>query len=236
MQVKFLDEFRIIILVNKFDTMELLVFDTLIPQDHPGSSWELELPQRFHNWAATIYTDHERQLGVPDRGEPFIADPNQAVLVIQLKNYLPGGLAFLIVRVQALIEESRPTHADHRVPWDEWGRDAVVAEDLVRSVGWCIFVHGAQVVVTQTDPFRDQQKYEKSLRTFDFSRRGCSSLPLWGGEGGGTQRTVPSEDEGLARPAPGDGATPVGQLRSLNDGSLFCPVSCPSGPLKVKLG
>ena len=224
-----------IVLIKKLDTTELRVFDTLIPQDHPGNSWELEPPQRFHNWTAKIYIDHEQQLGVPNRDEPFISDPGQAVLVMQLTNN-SNDLVFLIVRTQALIEKARSTHANPRVPWDEWGRDAVVLEDLVRGIGSLFFVHGAQVVVVQMYLFWGQQNYHWSVRTFDFSRRGCSSLPLWGGEGGGTQRTVLSENEGCVRFVPDDGASSITELRSLSDGCLFCLVSCLSQSIGSEAG
>ena len=70
-QINFLDEFRVVILVNKSDVTELFVFNTLVPQDHPGNLRRLELPQQFHHTAAKICVDRDRSLGT----QPLIPDP-----------------------------------------------------------------------------------------------------------------------------------------------------------------
>jgi len=83
-----------------------------------------------------------------------------------------------------------------------------------------IFVHGAQVVVVWTRWFGDW-----GVQTFDFSRRGRSSLPLWGGVYGKTWRSTQYEnrwDLRLERP----GGMRPWNLESLGDGSLFYLVSC----------
>ena len=213
-----------VVLVDKSDVTELIVFNTLIPQSHPGNSRRLGLPRMVHHWDAKIHIDHDRPLGTPTGDEPLIADPTQAVLFMELtKDWEPQ--VFLVVRTQALIEQTCSTHPNPYLPWDKWGMDSVVMEDLV--VEPYVFVHGARVMMVQCltgDPNPPGWYY--NVQTFDFSRRGCSSLPLWGGEGGGTERSVRFEGEGGIRLEPGDLMGPAGELRSFSDGNLFCIVSC----------
>src|SRR6266478_8754508 len=80
--VTFLDEFRIVVLSDRQGTVGLAVFNTLIPQGHLGNLRRLALP----HWTVAIIVDDDRPLGIPDRDEPFIADPTQAVLVVEFAN------------------------------------------------------------------------------------------------------------------------------------------------------
>ena len=143
-QINFLDEFRVVILVNKSDVTELFVFNTLVPQDHPGNLRRLELPQQFHHTAAKICVDRDRSLGT----QPLIPDPAQAVLVVELENSWDARV-FLVVKTHALIEQTCSTFADPCVPWDEWGRDVMVMEGSMHGGNPHTFVHGAQIVVAR---------------------------------------------------------------------------------------
>lgn len=225
-QINFLDEFRVVILVNKSDVTELFVFNTLVPQDHPGNLRRLELPQQFHHTAAKICVDRDRSLGT----QPLIPDPAQAVLVVELENSWDARV-FLVVRTHALIEQTCSTFADPCVPWDEWGRDVMVMEGSMHGGNPHTFVHGAQIVVARVYGTGGQQcpiQYHYTVQTFDFSRRGRSFLPRWGERGGGAEGNVRFGHEGCARFGPGDGMRPLDDLRSLSDGSLLYLVSCPS--------
>ena len=215
-----------VVLVDKSDVTELIVFNTLIPQSHLGNLRRLGLPRPVHHWAAKIHIDHDRPLGTPTGDESLIADPTQAVLFLELtKNW--GPQVFLVVRTQALIEQTCSTRANPYLPWDEWGMDSVVMESLI--VEPRIFVHGAQVMVVQwLAGGLNFPGWYYNIQTFDFSRRGRSSLPLWGGEGCGTERTAWFEDKGGIRFEPGDEMGSLDELRSLSDGNLFYIVSCPS--------
>ena len=231
-QVTFLDEFRMVVLPGKPGITRLTVFNTLVPQDNPGNLRQLGLPQRFRDWSVKMTIDHDRFLGRPNRDEPFIADPTQAVLVLGFtKAY--GPPVFITVVMQALIGQTHPTSADAPIPWADWGRDAVVVEIPISIRGLQTFVHGTQVAVALTHraDVWDWPGHYYGVQTFDFSRWGRSSLPLWHGWGRGTERSVLFEDEGCFKEGclkfgPGDNAIPWGQLRSLSDGSLFYLVSC----------
>ena len=83
--VDFLDEFRIIMTStgNRPDGPELLVFDTLVPQDHPRNLRRFGLPlQNQSGRQVCIYLYHDRSSGTVNRDGPLITDPTQAIFVI----------------------------------------------------------------------------------------------------------------------------------------------------------
>lgn len=218
---------------------EFTVFDTLIPQDRAGNSRRLGLPQRFQDWIADIRVDHDRPLGTPNKDEPFIADPAQAVLVVNLmRDWGPG--TFLVVRTQALIEQTNSMCVDSHVPWGEWGRGAVVIEVPARGGGLAhAFVHGAQVMVVGKYPsnaWDSRGDYKYGVQKLDFTWRGRSSLPFLDRESGGTERSVRAlfERKRCIGIKPDGGMSSWGELRSSSDGRLFYLVSCPSRLLEVK--
>ncbi|KAF9643424.1 hypothetical protein BDM02DRAFT_3273044 [Thelephora ganbajun] len=220
-QVVFLDEFRMVVIPDKFWSLELVVFDTLIPQNHPGNVQRLELPPRFYDQLANIRVDHDRDLGILSTDEALIADPSQAVLVIELLggNFEPTVL--VVVRMQVLIERKYPVRADSRVSWDEWGRHIVAREVLVNSARILTFVHGSQVMVVQkffpgSWSLRGHQPH--CVRTFDFSRRGF--LPLRDGADR-TEKRVVFEHGADFRFEPDEGMELWDRLHSLSDGSFF---------------
>ena len=221
-EVAFLDEFRMVVLPDPEVIKELIVFNTLIPQGDPGGLRRLGLPQRFHDrgteMAAEIIVDHNRPLGTLNRDEPLIADPAQAVLVLEIPHDLDPHV-FLVMRTQALVEQTLLTCTDSCVPWDEWRGDAVVMESQVSDSEPITFVHGAQVVVVWVNHAGDW-----GVQTLDFSRRGRSSLPLWG-DGSGEIEGTQFEDCCDRIFESRDGMDPR-DLKSLGDGSLFWLVSC----------
>lgn len=213
-RVTFLDEFRIVVLSDKQRTVGLVVFNTIIPQYHPGILRRLALPHETF----AIIVDRDRPLGIMDVDEPLITDPTQAILVVEPVNNLDPPV---VVTMQALVGQTHPTCADSLIPWNEWGRDAVIMEILllVHYSRLQTFVHDAQVVVafTCSDSW-DFPAYCCGVQTFDFSRRGCSSLLLRGGE---TRRGAPIGGEDSFRFGPGGPMIPRRGLGSLSDGSLF---------------
>ena len=222
-QAVFLDEFRMAVVPDGIGITELTVFNTLVPRDHPGSIRKLALPQRFRGWAAKIRVDHDRLLGTPNRDEPLIADPVQAVLVVELTGGWDSPV-FLVVRTRTLIERAWSTRADSYVPWDEWGRDAVVMEVPAPHGSPCIFVHGTRVVMVREYPCGSWDwPWRYIVHTADFSLRGCSYLPVWGG-GGGTMKRMLLKDQECFILELGDGSR-FSDLEPLSDGSLFCLVS-----------
>jgi hypothetical protein len=74
------------------------------------------------------------------------------------------------------------------IPWDEWGRDAIVMETPAFSSAVCVQgVHAVEAEI-QMVPGSGACMY---LRTFDFSKRGCSSLC---DEGGGAVQAAWYDD------------------------------------------
>ena len=126
----------------------------------------------------------------------------------------------LVVRMQVLVEQSRLICTDPHILWDEWRGDVVVMNVPRSDTGVEVFVHGAHVTLMWS-PYDT----EWALQTFDFSRWGCSSLPLWADGGGGTERSVLFEGEGGLGFDVCGYVTPGGNLWSLSDGSLFYLVS-----------
>ena len=224
-QVIFLDEFRMAILPDKSAFTELDVFNTLIRQGRPGNLCRLGVPQQLYSRDAKIHIDHDRPLGTPNSNEPLIADPAQAVIVVEIVMGL-DALAFLVVRTQALIEQVCSTRAGPHVPWEEWGADAVITPAPMHNEGPDIFVHGAQVMVVWahvTFKMDWLEEFYYGVYTLDFSRR-C------GGAGGSMERAF-SEGGWCIKFEPAHSMSSWDSLRSLSDGSLFFLVSRLSQPV-----
>ena len=200
------------------------MFNTLIPQDHPENLRQLELPHYFHGRNVKMRVDHDRPLGTSNRDEPLIADPAQVVLVMELTGgWKPRFL--LAVSTQTLVGQTCSTYGGSRVPWDEWGRDAVVVEVQIPGRVPHAFVRGAQVIVAwERDVSIWSRQY--SVQTFEFSRRGRSTLQVLSGGGGVEVKSVLLKDEGSFTFEPVDSTRSPGDLRLLSDGSLFHPASC----------
>ena len=172
----FLDEYRIVVSASgsASDVPEFIAFDTSIPCGHPMNSKRFRAPPRYRGWPSTVCVDD-----VLDRDRPLTADPTQAVFVMKLTN-LQSLCVLLIVRAQTLIEHIRSVNTDTCVPWDEWGRDAVVMEasryDRFNG-GPYPLVHGAHMIVAKTSARLEIDGCYHNLLIFDFSRRGWSLLP-----------------------------------------------------------
>ena len=168
---------------------ELLVFNTFVPQDHPGSV------RRFKFWPDCrgrnpCRSRYDRTLGMVYRDVPLMADPTQAVFVMELSPEPPRPGVFLVLRVQPLIEIACSSRTDVQIPWDEWGRGSVVMEVPEAQVNpiCLITIHGAHVLVMCYGALA------RSLHVFDFSRRGCAALPPSDENGFGTERRVAFKD------------------------------------------
>ena len=229
--VTFLDEFRMMGLTPQItpDDLEFTSFDTFVPHGHPVNSRQFLLPPRCHGWTPSVHVDGDRCLGTLDRGGPLTTDPTQAVLVVKLAR--PRAVpVLLVVRVQTLIEHVRSASTDACVPWDVWARDAAVMEVPTRGStrdGPFPLVRGVHVILIKVydTPGADGSHLPHPLLyTFDFSRRGCSLLPLWG-EGGGTERRVLFED-GQQSVLQRDEWVAERTLNPLGDGGFMHLVSC----------
>ena len=224
-QVVFLDEFRMALIPSELDITELAVFNTLIPQDHPGNLQRFGFPPEFRNWRARIFVDHDRDLGTPNRDEALIADPAQGVLVMDLLQFF-GPHTLLVVRTQ-IFDQPYSVHGDSGVvPWAEWGRYVVALAPEVHLRELFTFVHGAQVVVAWAiygDNWYQPGNPCYHVRTFNFGQG--SPLPLRRGDNG-TGWTALFEDGVSFTFESGIDTRGKDELRSLSNGSLFYLVSC----------
>ena len=223
-QAIFLDEFRVAVIPDKLAITYLAVFDTLIPQDHPGYMQRLAFPLEFCNEPAYICPDHDRHLGTPNKDEVLLPDPTQAILITNISAGRNHRI-LLVVRIPVLVKQVYSLRTDSCVPWDEWGRDAVAIE-VQHDQGHRLltFVHGAQVMIARESSLRRFRDYD--VRTFDFSQRGRGSLPRGGADG--TVRRVSFQD-GVNLGFELDGRVDAwDELKSLSDGSLIHPVSRPT--------
>jgi hypothetical protein len=223
-KVTFLDEFRMILLTpdRAANSPELILFNTLLPQDHPGNSRRLSLPPRYRNWSPSLGYDSNRPLGTLNWDGPLIIDPSQAVLVVEFSD---GNLrnVLIILRMQVLIDHSCSTSADAHIPWNEWGRSAVVME-MPTGDDSDVGIHGFHVIAMGVDNSSGGgEQHQLLLRIFDFSRRGCSTLR---DEGGGVERTVSYEGEREILLEEGENEA-VDWVVNSGDGNFFHLVSCP---------
>jgi hypothetical protein len=223
----FIDESRLMVLTCDIPTgdLELVTFNTLIPQDDPSNSRRFNLPSWHTHWGAPILVDCDRPLGTPDIDGPLVADPAQAILVMEFPASQDPSV-LVIVRTQALIGYACSPRAGFDVPWGDWGKGAVVMEVPRHCDYISTSVHGTKVVVQTYTGVRLGHYPSYRIHTFDFSRRGSSSLQLLNEVGGGTEREA-LFDNGLGFQLEGsEGMSSWASLESLGGGSLFYLVSC----------
>ena len=130
-----------------------------------------------------MHVDANRCLGTPGQDGLLTTDPTQAIFVAELIDQYEAR-KLLIVPIQNLIERICSVSAGDCVPWDEWGRGAVVMEVPRRgsgSGGSHPLVQGVHVVMAKEYTTSSVGEHHPHICTFDFSRRGCSVLPSWDG-------------------------------------------------------
>ena len=184
------------------------------------------LPQQYHDRNVLIHVDGDRPLGTLNEGDPFITDPAQAILIVEISKSPHQLAVLLVVGIEDLIEHVCSACTDVRTPWDQWGRGVVIVENQVFSCNPSIHVHGTHLVLFEMlygfgtgDRFR--------VRIFDFNRRGCSALPLWDMEGGGARRKALFSDgrEFVSEWFDAERAAALRYTGSQGNGSFF-QVSC----------
>ena len=173
---------------------ELTLFNTLVPSTHPENSQRFRVPQRYHRWWTSVFVESDKCFGTLDRDRLFVTDPTHAILVVQqVSNH--GERVLIIVRIQTFIEHLCSVNTDACTSWDEW-KGGVVIMKVTRPGGSDRVPHplvqGARVILVKrrAGPGNNNNFY---LCTFDFSRRGCSILPLLD-EVDGTERRALFED------------------------------------------
>jgi len=208
---RFLDEFRIVI-THDGGCNGLFVFNTLIPQDHPGNFRWFGFPLKYFGQGNRTHLDHERSLGIVNRDESFIVDPTQDIFIVDFRN--PDRRVFLILQTRLVIEYVCLEPVDVRISWDEWGRDAVVME-VPFSLDHVV-VHGARVLTI------DRGEGDHQTHVFDFSRRRIAALSLSDEVGDGTWRRAVFEDGFVFE---GDGSLDLWQPYSVGVSVAFYFVS-----------
>ena len=192
--VTFLDEYIMVVSTPGSDP-GFTLFDTLVPQSHSLSSRRFLAPLRYYNWLPLVVADCNRHPGKLERDSPLTTDPTQAIFVMRLVS-AEGLRDLLIVRIQPLIEHVRSANTGACVPWNVWGRGAVVMDVSLRDRaigGPYLLVHGTRVVLVKRSTTPGISGWRHHFRAFDFSRRGWSLLPLCK-EGDGVEQRVAFED------------------------------------------
>jgi len=218
-KVTFLDEFRMVVLRSDRGggLAELVLFNTLLPQDHPRNLRRFHIPLRYRN-RFSIVTDRDGSFGAQDQS--FVIDPAQAILVVGVSDSDKPHHVLLVMRTQALITRACSMSSDASIPWDEWGRNVMIMEMVRDDIN--VFVQGVHVIVVKRrTPVGDDTGY-LCLRTFDFSLRGCSALWDKGDRAGRTDLYEGGRDFILK----GTRGVSDWGLNPLGSGTFYSLVSC----------
>jgi len=207
-QIDFFDEFRIIVTHDDHAT-DISVFNTLVPQDHPGNFLRFKLPWEHFNPTVRIHLDRDRPLGIVSRDGPLITDPTQDVFIVDSRVF--GRRIFLILRKQLVIGYTCSEYTDVPIPWNEWGKDAVFMDIPVGYINSNAVVHGSRVLVVGC-------KRGHQIRAFDFNRKGIADLPLLDDDDGKRWRSAALEDGFMLK---GDEELDPWQPYSLGDRAAF---------------
>lgn len=161
----------------------LTLINTAISQGHPGHFRRFRIPTRYRDWevpSAGIGCDLSSETANQDG--PFIVDPTQAFIVLQLLGIKVPTSVCIILRTQALIEHACSMGAETYIPWEEWGRDANIME--MPTSNPAIYIQGVHLIETERRGVLggDIDVTHVCLRIFDFSKRGCSTPFDEGGE------------------------------------------------------
>jgi len=220
-KVTFLDEFRMMVSTpeRNDELAELVLINTLLPQDHPRNLRRFHIPPRYRKWFSFVITDRDGSLGTQDGS--IMIDPAQTILVVDLFECGEPLHIFLVLRKQALITRACSMSSDTHIPWDEWGRDVMIMEMPMHDA--YLLVQGVHVIVVKTRTPISGDTNHLRLRAFDFSLRGCSTLWDKGGRAGRADFYEGGWDFLLE----GSRGVPTWGLNSLGNGTFYSLVSFP---------
>ena len=174
-EIFFLDEFRMMVSTpGSPDVLEFTVFDTLALGGRPASSRRFRIPQEYRGCFTRFRLDPDRCLGTQGRDRPLITDPTQAVLAMEVDGNRQRVL--IIMRIQTLVGHLCSVDTDDCVPWDEW-KGGVMVMEVQWRYGSRLFVQGVRVVLVEERATTPGVDSNVCLYAFDFSRRGCGTLP-----------------------------------------------------------
>ena len=196
MRIAFVDEFRMMLSIRNDGTFtEFILFDTLLPQDHPRNLRRAHPPLIYRDWLSLVIGLRNTSWGAFDRHGPLIVDPTQAIHVVDFFRRGSGDHATLAFRTQTLIEQVCSPSTGTDIPWSEWGRDSVALEfpvfddsDIPNTL-----VQGHHLITVEKCVVPSNDQRQLRLRIFDFSLRACETLSDIG-EGGESVRVVRYED------------------------------------------
>jgi len=228
----FLDEFRLLTSTARpaleEDELDLIMFDTSLPQQSPDSWRRLNIAPVYHHryvknpsvWEVRIHTDSEGSRTSGSYDGPLMADSTQSVVVIVLHQQecgeFPGGEAVLVIRVAALVRHMSSTRSGECIPWDTWKRDVMVVEIPRYGVSYIrTFVHGTRVLLITHD-WRGGCRFQ----AYDFSRWGCKAL-VSVGDGERERMVMPNPEKVWFPRIPNH---ELENLRALGDSLVMCTV------------
>jgi hypothetical protein len=223
LRATFLDEFRIMFSIadRTGDHNELVLFDTLLPQDHPRNLRRVCPPLIYHDWVPFVGV-RETSWGALNQHGSLITDPTQAIRVVDFHHDDRHRHARLAFRTQALIERACSPSTDRDIPWDEWGRGSVALEVSI-SGGLRTLVQGLCVITVKQCAVPGSHRSQLRLCIFDFRLRACGTLSDIG-EGGESVRAARHGDR---RDLFLEGSEEMDEsfFETLGDGIFFYPVS-----------
>jgi len=224
-QITFLDEFRV--MIKYFDCATgLSVFNTFVPQDHPGNFRRFGLPRKYHGRCFDVHLDRDRSLGIVNRDGPLVVDSTQDIFIVDFPSSGAQSRVFLILRTQPLIEHAYSKSEDVQISWGEWERDTVAMEVPISDSLSSAVIHGARLLVVSMGYGRGRGY---RICPFDFSRRGIAALQVLDGDEDGTWRRAIFEHGHMFKERVG--LVPW-ESHSLGDSAAFYFVSLLSCPAR----
>jgi len=175
------------------------LIDTLVSQVHLKNFRLFSTPTRYHNWAASASLDCGMSFGTLDQDGPLIVDPTQAFIVLQFVGGEEPTRVCIVLRTQALIKHACSMGTETCIPWEEWGRNAIVME--MQALNQATYVQGVHVIEVEVRKLPDGNfdTNHLYLRAFDFSKWGSGALCDEGGETVQTARYKDGREFSLER-------------------------------------
>ena len=181
-EVVFLDEFRMMIYIPQRtgNPPEFTLFNTFISQDYPTNFRRFRVPLKYRDCYPSVTLDNCICLGMLNQDEPLTVDPTQAFILLELSSIDSSTDAVITLRIQVLIEQACLMDTGTHIPWRELTRDAVVVETSVSDSNF--YVQGVHVIEEPRNYFFFGDGSLMHFRTFNFSKRGCSTFQDADGE------------------------------------------------------
>lgn len=145
------------------------MFNTLVPQGHPGDLRRLELPMEYRWKIPIIHLGSNGLLETSTRNGPLAVDSNQAICLIDSLSH-GGPRTVYVLQIRHLVEHASSVRAEVRIPWCEWGRYAMTMRSPAGRSFKPVIIHGSHLLAMFS------VENDKWLDTFDFGPRGNGAL------------------------------------------------------------